>query len=297
METPRAHTEVALRNILVATDFSATSEKALQYAKAIASRYDSKIHLVHVIQPTPVDLLAPEAMSEADEQMHRAAEEQMEKQAGKLRNVRHQVHLSNGAACEVVEDLVRENRIDLVVAGTHGAKGFEKLVLGSTAEQIFRSATCPVLTVGPNAPVIDLAAGLNCILFPTDLMSDESGALAHAISLARRPQAYLMLLHVMVRVQPPLPGEAEQYERPYVNRLRRLLPSNAALPYPAIYRIEYASAAPDAILQVARELTAGLIVLSVRPEEAWATRLPDRAYRIVAEAPCPVLTVRERKGA
>jgi nucleotide-binding universal stress UspA family protein len=297
MATAIAHTEVTLQNILVATDFSSTSEKALRYALAIATRYNSKIHLVHVIEPTAYEFLAPESTPQAYEQLRQAAEEQLEKEARQLEDVCHQVYLQTGSACEAVDALVRQHNVDLVVAGTHGAKGFERIVLGSTAEEIFRSVTCPVLTVGPNAPAIDLTAGVKCILFPTDLASDESGALAHAISLARKRKAHLTLLHVMSGVKPPMPGEAEWFEKPYVNRLRRLIPADADLPYPADYRIGYGQATPDAILKVARELSADLIVLSVRPEKSWATRLPDKAYRIVAGSLCPVLTVREKENA
>ena len=203
MATAMAHTDVLFQNILVATDFSPTSEKALQYALGIATRYNSKIHLVHAIEPTAYEFLAPESQLPAYEQLRLAADEQLQKEASGLGDVRHQVYLQTGAACETVEALVRQNHVDLVVVGTHGAKGFEKIVLGSTAEEIFRSVTCPVLTVGPNAPAIDLTAGLNCILFPTDLASDESSALAHAISLAREHKAHLTLLHVMSGVKPP----------------------------------------------------------------------------------------------
>jgi nucleotide-binding universal stress UspA family protein len=69
------------------------------------------------------------------------------------------------------------------------------------------------------------------------------------------------------------------------------------LPHPPEYCIEYFDPAPDVILRVALALPANLIVLSVRPEQGWATRLPDKAYRIVAESLCPVLSARERESA
>jgi len=297
MPTARTDTKVELQEILVATDFSSTSGKALHYAVAIATRYNSKIHLVHVIEPTTVEFLAPEVTSQAYQQLHDSAEEQLKEQARELTELRHQIYLTNGAASEVVQAMVRENRIDLVVVGTHGTKGLEKVLLGSKAEEIFRRVTCPVLTVGPNAPEIDRTTGLNWILFPTDLMSDESGALAHATSLAKRHNAHLVLLHVMAGVQAPLPDEAEYFEKPYVERLRHLIPGDVELPYPADCRVGYGRATQDTILQVAHEITADLIVLSVRPEEAWATRLPDKAYGIVSRSLCPVLTVREKESA
>jgi nucleotide-binding universal stress UspA family protein len=297
MKTAMAGSEVKLQNILMATDFSSTSEKALRYAMAIAIRYNSTLHLLHAIEPTAVEFLALGAAPQAYEELQRAPAEQLEEQATKLQGVRHQVYLVQGAASKAVQGLAPEAHADLVVVGTHGAQGLKKLVFGSTAEEIYRTATCPVLTVGPHAREIDLAIGLNCILFPTDLMSDESRALAHAMSLAKRHNAHLILLHVLVGVQPPAPQEAEQFEKPGVARLRHLIPGDANLPYPAELRIAYGQTAPDAILQVAHEAAADLVVLSVRPEESWATRLPDKASRIVAASPCPVLTVRENESA
>lgn len=297
MATVMAPSQVALQNILVATDFSTTSQKALQYAVAIAVRYNSKIHLVHVIEPIAYEFLSPQNMSEAHEQLRRVAEQQLQKVGAELGTVRHQVYLKDCPACDAVEEVVRQNDVDLVVVGTHGSEGIEKFVFGSTAEEIFRRVTCPVLTVGPNTPDIDIAAGLTRILFATDLVSDETGALAYALSLAREHKARLTLLHVMTRVQAPIPGEAAQFEQPYVNRLRGLISGDTHLPYPTDCRIGYGQVAPDAILGVARELPASLIVLSIRSRPSWATRLPDKAYRIVAESLCPVLTVREKENA
>jgi len=297
MKTAMAHTEVALQNILVATDFSSTSEKALRYAMALANRYHSRIHLAHMIQPAAIALAPPDTTSCTYEQVHQAAARSLKEEARQLGGLRHKTYLMNGTASELVESLVLKNHIDLVIVGTHGAKGFEKFVLGSTAEEIFRNATCPVLTVGPNAPVLDSGRGLKCILFPTDLESDESEALAHAISLAERYSARLLLLHVMFGMQPPPADEIHFFEERYLHRLSRLIPDGVQLPHPAECRVEYLEPAPDAILRVAAEEAADLIVLSVRPKEAWATRLPDKASRIVARALCPVLTVREKRSA
>ncbi len=297
METAMTHTEVALQKILVATDFSATSEKALHYARAIATRYHSSIHLLHAIQPSAIEFLQPAAIPEAYDSLRGAAEAALKKEAENFTDLRHRVHLLSGTASDCVEAVVREEHIDLVVAGTHGPTGFKKFLLGSTAEGIIRSATCPVLTVGPNAPDIDAARGLNCFLFHTDLVSDESGALSYAISLAQRNNARLLLLYVMADVQAPAPESKAVFEKPYLDRLRRLIPAGAELPYPAKFRIEYRDPAPDVILRVADEICADLIVLSVRPKEPWAKRLSDKAYPIIAGSLCPILTVRENESA
>ena len=297
MKTTIALTRIALQNILVATDFSSTSEKALRYAMALASRYHSRIHLAHMIQPTAIEPAPPDLASRSFEELYQSAKQSLKDEARQLGGLQHKTYLMNGPASELVESLVRKNHIDLVVVGTHGLKGFEKLVLGSTSEAIFRTATCPVLTVGPDAPVPNVASGPKCILFPTDLESDESEALAHALSLAERHAARLLLLHVISGMQRPPTAEVHVFEERYKHRLSQLIPDDVQLPHSAECRVEYREPAADAILRVAAEEAADLIVLSVRPEEPWATRLPDRASRIVASAPCPVLTVREKPDA
>ena len=297
MERMASQTEIAIQNILLATDFSTISEKALRYAITIATSCNARIHLVHVIEPTTVETLAPAAAPEAYERLRQTAKASLNTQAHQLKDGRYETYLVNGLANEVVENLVRENHIDLVVVGTHGRRGIQKLKLGSVAEQIFRSISCPVLTVGPYTPETAPIAGLHSILFPTDLVSNESGALAHAISLAKGNNAHLMLLYIMAGVQAPPPNQREWFEESDMRRLQSLVPPDLHLPHQPECRIEYQGPTSEVILQVARDIGADLIVLSVRPEEPWATHLPDHAYRIVTGSLCPVLTVREKEAA
>ena len=67
MNTTLTNTEIALQNILVATDFSPTSQRALRYATAIATRYGSRVHLVHVVQPVALEFLEPATISEYEQ--------------------------------------------------------------------------------------------------------------------------------------------------------------------------------------------------------------------------------------
>ena len=93
--------------------------------------------------------------------------------------------------------MVGRHAIDLIVLGSHGKHGLKKLVLGSAAEQIFRHADCPVLTVGPKvvAPGPGEVA-FKHILFATDFSAGSLRALPYALSLAEENQARLALLHV-----------------------------------------------------------------------------------------------------
>ncbi len=105
-----------------------------------------------------------------------------------------------GDVWEEVERLISEKHIDLLIIGTHGRRGLGKLVFGSVAEQIFRHADCPVLTVGPGSfegPIIDATEVVWPFLFATDFGVASLRALPYAVSFANRVATKLILLHVI----------------------------------------------------------------------------------------------------
>jgi nucleotide-binding universal stress UspA family protein len=136
-----------MRNVLVPLDFSDVSEAALAYARHLAATFGARVHVMHV---TENDFLRPMA---SDPYAHAEA---LERQlAGKLtdhdRQALHAVAVmrkSDAPAEEIVKYAISED-IDLIVMGTHGRKGVAHFLIGSVAEQVVRSAPCPVLTMRP----------------------------------------------------------------------------------------------------------------------------------------------------
>ena len=120
-----------------------------------------------------------------------------------LKDVKHKELIEQGEVPEVLSKLVRKYGIDLIVIGTGGRKGLGKLLLGSVAEEVFRNAECPVLTVGPHATRWKIDGNLQHILFATDFGPESLHGLPYAISLAEENRARLTLLHVA-----PEPGVA-----------------------------------------------------------------------------------------
>src|SRR5215472_8728200 len=139
--------------ILVATDFSEISDRALDYAIALARRYDARIYLAHIITPDPFQFAEPQLAQATYEKVRHAAEEGVTDIliSGKLRGIPHEVLLEEGNVWPTLENLIRKNEIDLVITGTHGRGKVQKILIGSVAEEIFRKADCAVLTVGPKA--------------------------------------------------------------------------------------------------------------------------------------------------
>ncbi len=141
--------------ILVPTDFSEMSDHALEYAKAIAGQDNSQLLLVHV--NPPVNLVTPPEGAWIDEAEIQAAQaERLEQTGATLRSegFRAQAISLTGPLYDELLSAIKQNEADLVVVGTHGRKGYERLLLGSDAEAILRHAHCPVLLVGPKAPAL-----------------------------------------------------------------------------------------------------------------------------------------------
>jgi nucleotide-binding universal stress UspA family protein len=308
MQTIELEQSVTFKNILLATDFSEVSSKAVPYAAAIASRYGSKIYLVHVISPEarmpiPIEPL-PAELDYGRQNAQRDMNNFLSRTS--LGDLPHEVLLEQGRIWDVLSALIQRDEIDLLVLGTHGRGGLKKVLLGSVAEELFRLASCPVLTVGPAVPVEPASAKqFRRILFATDFGAASLHALQYAISLAAESKARLILLHVVTPVPVAeigpywYPGtdfiEQQKYARErYIDRLRELIPPHTNLPSDPEFLVEF-DFAPDAIVKIAAVLQADLIVMGVNQAASarasahlpWAT-----AHEVVCHAPCPVLTVR-----
>jgi len=279
-----------IRNIVVATDFTPTSELALDHAAAIARHYSSKITLVHAM--TALDEAEARRLEASDALV--VAEAQLRAEAERCECIECDTRMVKGTALQVVEQILALEDTDLLVVGTHGKKGLRRFLVGSMAEQIFRHVRCPVLVIGPWVRVF-ADWRLKRILLASDLQSDESKTLDYAIALAAEHNAELTLLHVTPPAAAPFPEDTEVFLRPYFeNRLRRLLPYGLEWEQPVDFMVEFGGDAVTETIDLLKEREINLLVLSVHPGEPWTTHLHHDAYRMVAESPCPVLVVQRR---
>jgi nucleotide-binding universal stress UspA family protein len=143
---------IALKNVLVATDFSEPSRVALDYGRDLARSYDATLHVVHVIE----DLLAlhgPEigfAYADVERNIEAAVRRDLDaalsdedRQTLKARTV---ITRASNVSHSITE-YAKNNAIDLVIVGTHGRGAIQRFLIGSVAERVMRTAPCPVLTV------------------------------------------------------------------------------------------------------------------------------------------------------
>jgi nucleotide-binding universal stress UspA family protein len=144
---------ITLEQILVPTDFSEPSEKAVRYAKALAQAFGgATLHLLHVVETAFVHGWTSEgyvgALPELRERLEREARDALAKCATDA-ELPAGVRLVTRVGHPVAEILryARQEAVDLVVMGTHGRSGIGHLLMGSVAERVVRAASCPVLTV------------------------------------------------------------------------------------------------------------------------------------------------------
>ena len=280
-----------LKRILWTTDFSSASQASLPHAIALARRYESMVYLAHVVVPHPYPMVSPEAAPYIED-LRRGSSSRLTTMAesAELQGIPHEVLLGHGEVAEEVNAMVREHQIDLLVLTTHGRRGLRRFLLGSVAEEIWRTAECPVLTVGPRA--LDHPAGeiaLRQILYPTDLSAESFSAAPFALSFALEYGSRLTVLHV---VPAAIRTSAQLLARAFRDELQETFPSET-VPWCEPDCLVESGDPAETILKIAREREADLIVLGVRSPEALAKQhISNVAYPVVAGADCPVLTVR-----
>jgi nucleotide-binding universal stress UspA family protein len=180
--------------------------------------------------------------------------------------------------------------------GTHGREGLGKLFLGSVTENVLRRAPCPVLTIGPHVEVEPaLATEMKRILFATDFSQASQAAAPYAVSLAQENQAHLDMLHVVENRKSGELVDTNELIHATTARMQHLLPPEAELWCEPAYLVEAGHPA-EQVIKAARERKSDVIVVGVRQvtnDFGAADHLPwHTAHKIIAGAPCPVLTVR-----
>jgi nucleotide-binding universal stress UspA family protein len=302
--------EFGIKSILVGSDFSEVARKPLRRAISIARHFQAKLYVTHVVSSAGLTIAGPDALglaTEAAVRDVRAAERKLVAD-GNLAGVDHEFLVRQGDVWEELRAIILEKQVDAIVIGTHGRQGIDKLVLGSTAEQIFREAGNLVLTVGPHTGSdgpLEGGDGVHSILFPTDFGAASLRALPYAISFSNHFGAKLFLLHVAPVVPIPegfswssAPDSIEQIRedarRKALKELLEFVSKGSALAVAPELMVEFGKHGEE-ILRAAHHLKSDLIVMGLDHAKHGraVSHLPQTtAYKVATEANCSVLTVR-----
>jgi nucleotide-binding universal stress UspA family protein len=280
--------QICLKDILFTTDFSEGSDHALPYLRAIAKPFNSAVHLCHIEAPVP--LTASVAAPRIYEATGKLTAEHLTAllNAPVLKGLNLNLALGSGTIKDELLHIIEERHIDLVVAGTHGRAGFRKFLLGSVVEEIIRVASCPVLIVGPCTPSRG-DVPFKRILFPTSLTNSSDKILPYVTLLAKQFGASVTALHVTPQGDPVTAGD-ESIRRSIEKAMRESL--EPILSSHTEFLVEQGDAA-DAILNIANHRKIDLIAMGIRNKFSPGVQLrSSTAYKIMAGAECPVLTLR-----
>jgi nucleotide-binding universal stress UspA family protein len=284
---------VSLKNILFATDFSAASDRAASYARALALNFRSSVEIVHVYDPSKVagyvEAVLGVPVKDRRQVVDQTLQQIRDEFAGASIDARTSLLESRNPQAALLQ-LAREHETDLIVAGTHSRWGLERMMIGSTAESLIRNAVCPVLTVGPHAkPAPERPLVFRTIVYATDFSVEAAKAAVYALSFAQDSGARLFFCHVAKAEVTA--EERKSLDRRFKADLKRMIPESSYEWCTPETVIEFGDAA-EGILDLAQRVHADLIVLGARNASFWLTHVEHGVTPgLLAEATCPVMTI------
>ncbi len=145
---------IALKKVLVATDFSEPSDVALAYGRELARSFGAKLVVLHIVENIMTRAFGPDGYAITNPDLQRDLEASADKQVNALLSEEDRqairadaVIISSNTPAFAIADYAGTTGIDLIVIGTHGRGAVAHLLMGSVAERVVRTAPCPVLTV------------------------------------------------------------------------------------------------------------------------------------------------------
>jgi len=283
-----ASTPRTFANILVAVDPAFDTEHLLAVAAGIGKRFAAHVSLLYVLPAGELDPGDPAQRSA----LHLRGEHGIRDCADvmKIRHCPCTTMVRTGDIVPEVHSVVREQGIDLVIVGSAGASGLQKVRLGSVAEGLLRTLKVPVLTVGPEVPRTLGETDFRKILFPVSFDVDPHVACRWVEPIARRFDSHLIMLHTLP-VARRHHRQSSELAVAYQRKLEETLPCHGQ-PFRVDYVVNFGRPA-EVILQTAHTWEADLVALPVRRSNSLASHLPGHiAYEVIRRSPCPVLTVR-----
>lgn len=290
-----------IKLILCPVDFSENSVRAYRHALSLAEHYGSRLVAQHVVELWRYPSASYAATAGAYDEFWQAICEGGKKKLQEFvkrhtyDGMQPELMVQEGMAPDVILSFAKSQKADVIVMGTHGHRGFDRLMVGSVTNRVMRRAPCPVLAVS-NPHDSNVGGGerghahhLNRILFCTDFSENSDRALEYAISGAAEYDANLTLLHV-------LEGEEGSEVKETVlsavtEQLDKLIPSAArsTLKIKTAVRV---GKPYQQIIQLASESQSDLVIMGVHGRGAIDLAVfGSTTYRVIQLGPCPVLAV------
>jgi nucleotide-binding universal stress UspA family protein len=292
-----------VNRILCPLDFSEFSVRAYRHALSLAQHYRAKLIAQHTVEvwrhPSASFTATADLYDEYCQTLRGNGKEQLKEFVKNYtyNEVQPELVVDEGTAADSILSFAQDQKSDLIVMGTHGLRGFDRLMLGSVTDRVMRRAPCPVLAVR-EPPHDAVAVGqephsphrLDRILACVDFSKDSEQALNYAFSATAEYGAELTLLHVLEKA--PSAAKTDEAITEATAQLDKLIPPErrTALKIKAAVR----TGKPyQQIIQFAREAQIDLATMGVRGRGALDIAVfGSTTYRVMQLGPCPVLSAR-----
>jgi len=289
-----------IKQILCPVDFSESSARAYDSAQSLARHYQAKLFLQHV-----VDFVLPSYAYYADafyiteffQTIRDGARKQLQDFAKShtRSGVQPECRVHEGGVTDSILSFAAAQKVDLIVMGTHGLKGVDRVALGSVAEKVLRKARCPVLVSRKTGQGVAAPEGaqdsvqLRRVIFCTDFSDPSHRALEYALSVAAEYDAEITLLHVLENVQSL--ANIQEAIATATRQIDKLIPP-AGLQSGKIKTMVRIGRAYEQIIQFAAEIQADLLIIAVRGRNALDLAVfGSTTYRTIQLGSCSVLAV------
>jgi nucleotide-binding universal stress UspA family protein len=298
---------VEFKNILCAIDLSDASARTLAYASAIARWYKAQLTVLHVVPTFDAMQVRSGSLGDSVQFVHPMPREQVLDEMRKVLDAAQVAATDVTLATEVGEPVATivgralSMPAELLVLGTHGRSGFDRLLLGSITEKVLHKAPCPILTVPPHAPTSGQAeTTFSRILCPVDFSASALQAFGFAVDLARQSGGSVIALHAIEWLADEVSAHArfnvQDYRHHLIDdahaRLRALIAEQPG-GTDTIEDVVTVGRAYREVLGNAEAQTADLIVMGAQGRGGMGlTLFGSTTQQVVRASTCPVLTVR-----
>jgi nucleotide-binding universal stress UspA family protein len=286
--------ELNLKTVIYATDFSLSSQNAGLYAARIAAYFSATLLVTHAFTLSQA-ALEVEIDRTLVSQQRKDLKSLLSRRALLLRaeSIEAISTLLEGDPKDVIPALADNNAPAIIVLGTHGGGWLARGIIGSVAEKILRSSNWPSLTVGPQVkPVSPRTFPFTRILFATDFTPAVANAAVYAVTFAEVFGAGIDVLNVIPDDAIEHPDRLSELQARFFNALDLLVPQQAREFCDSRTFVAVGNA-HDRILEHISQRSIDLLVLGIRRTSHLSMEMrTSGAFRIIVDAPCPVLTIR-----
>ncbi len=271
-----------MKEIIVAIDFSKGSMYALDLAIDIANKTDANIMMVWVDNQSEADSVAHASGSEIRNEAKSHIEKIEEEYQKKLNKGKLSYKLRKGRVYSEIANQAKYNDADLIIAGTHGTSGFEKMWMGSNAFRIVTYAPCPVITIRYG---FNFNKKLERIILPIDSSMDTRQKVPFTCNIAKYFDAEIHVLGLYTTSLKAIQRKVDTY----VDQVEKYLKDNNVK---FVINFVTADNTTNSTIEYSQKVNADLIAIMTEQEKTAANFwLGPYAQQMVNNSPIPVLSI------